>query len=193
MLNVPADIRGLIFDCDGTLADTMPAHTEAWCETFAAFGFQCPDGFIDQVKGMSAVKIVEEFNRRYHQRIDAVRFAAEKNRRARNKLHGARPIAPVVAIARTYHGRLPMAVASGGTRENVLLTLAAIGLQDHFVTVLTADDPVRPKPSPDIFLEAARRLHVDPGCCQVFEDGDAGLEAARNAGMLATDVRPLLA
>ena len=85
-----------------------------------------------------------------------------------------------------------MAVASGGTRENVMLTLESIGFADCFTAVLTSDDDVRPKPDPEILLEAARRMHVPPGACQVFEDGEAGFEAARRAGMVATDVRPYL-
>ena len=82
-----------------------------------------------------------------------------------------------------------MAVASGGTRENVMLTLRSIGLESCFAAVLTSDDDVAPKPDPEIFIEAARRMKVAPGACQVFEDGDAGLEAARKAGMFMTDVR----
>jgi HAD superfamily hydrolase (TIGR01509 family) len=74
----------------------------------------------------------------------------------------------------------------------VLLTLRALGLADCFETIITADDPVKPKPDPDIFLEAARRMRVAPSHCQVFEDGDAGLEAARKAGMVATDIRPFV-
>ena len=85
-----------------------------------------------------------------------------------------------------------MAVASGGTRRNVRLILEAIGLGNVFVTVITGDDPIPSKPDPEIFLEAARRMAVTPERCQVFEDGDAGLRAARLAGMVATDVRVFL-
>jgi HAD superfamily hydrolase (TIGR01509 family) len=83
-------------------------------------------------------------------------------------------------------------VASGGSRENVLLSLTLIGIRQYFTAIITADDDgVQPKPSPDIFLEAARRIHVPPQYCQVFEDGDIGLEAARKAGMIATDIREM--
>ena len=85
-----------------------------------------------------------------------------------------------------------MAVASGGTRRNVLLTLEVIGLKDYFVAVITCDDKLESKPAPDIFIEAARRMKVEPPYCQVFEDGDVGLRAARVAGMIATDIRPYL-
>jgi HAD superfamily hydrolase (TIGR01509 family) len=189
---VAPGIKGLIFDCDGTLADTMPIHIAAWCDSFAARGITCPEDFIQSVTGMPAEKIVAVFNQRYHHHIDALAFAAEKNRRARERLSEAAPIDPVVDIVRRYRGTLPMAVASGGTRDNVLLTLDVLGLVDSFETIITADDPVKPKPDPDIFLEAARRMQVEPRHCQVFEDGDAGLEAARTAGMVATDIRPFV-
>jgi HAD superfamily hydrolase (TIGR01509 family) len=82
-----------------------------------------------------------------------------------------------------------MAVASGGVRDNVILELETLEIRQFFGAILTADDDVRPKPAPDIFLEAANRLGVLPANCQVFEDGDLGLQAAREAGMLATDIR----
>ena len=192
MISVLPGMKGLIFDCDGTLADTMPIHIQAWCDTFADYDISCPEAFLHAVKGMPARKIVERFNRLHDCRIDPVAFARQKNARAREKLHESRPIDPVVAIVKEYRGKLPMAVASGGTRENVLLTLDAIGLQEYFTAVLTSDDNVRPKPDPGIFIEAARRMEVTAARCQVFEDGDAGLEAARRAGMAATDVRAFI-
>lgn len=192
VIPVEPHIKGLIFDCDGTLVDSMPIHIEAWCRTFAAHGIECPDTFIDEVKGRPAEQIVGLFNRRYQQHLEPKSFAAMKNRLARRKLAEALPIEPVVAIARAYAGRLPMAVASGGTRANVHLALESIGIRDWFVTVITADDAVRPKPDPGIYIEAARRMGIPVRLCQVFEDGDAGLEAARRAGMTATDVRPYI-
>ncbi len=189
MIAVLPGIEGLIFDCDGTLADTMPIHIQAWCDTFADYGIRCPEAFLHSVKGMPAARIIDRFNRLHGHQIDPVAFARQKNHRAWRKLHASRPIEPVAAIVRQYRGKLPMAVASGGTRANVLLTLEAVGLNDFFVTVLTSDDDVLPKPDPGIFIEAARRMKVAAAACQVFEDGDAGLEAARRAGMSATDVR----
>ena len=142
--------------------------------------------------GIPSVRIVSLYNAAYGEKLDPQRFSAEKDRRSHEGLAHVGPIVPVVDVVRRYHGRLPMAVASGGIRMNVELALEAIGLQGHFDTILTADDDVPPKPSPEIFLEAARRLRIDPAYCQVFEDGDVGLEAARKAGMIATDIRPYL-
>ncbi len=186
------EIKGLIFDCDGTLADTMPLHMEAWCETFADYGEDCPYEFVFKLKGTPVEKIVESFNQKFGRNLNAKNFARKKNSRAYEKLKQARPIDPVVGIVKKYRGKLPMAVASGGTRQNVLLILEIIGLKDHFNAVITSDENLKPKPAPEIFLEAARRLKVEPRYCQVFEDGDVGLQAARMAGMVATDIRPYI-
>jgi beta-phosphoglucomutase-like phosphatase (HAD superfamily) len=192
MIHVPSQVRGLIFDCDGTLADTMPTHWKAWHETFAAYGKTCPQAFLERCMGIPSAEIVRRYNITYGENIDPLRFSMEKDRRSHEGLAHVGPIVPVVDVVRRYQGRLPMAVASGGIRMNVETALEAIGLQGYFETVLTADDDVPPKPSPAIFIEAARRLRVDPADCQVFEDGDPGLEAARKAGMIATDIRPFL-
>ena len=192
MMTVAKGVKGLIFDCDGTLANTMPIHIEAWTATFAARGISCPPDFIEHVKGMPAENIIAEFNRRYNHTIDPPSFAKEKNRRARQRLGEAQPIQPVVNIVLQHLNLLPMAVASGGTRDNVIMTLDAIGLTHCFDTIITSDDTVAPKPDPQIFIEAARRMRVEPALCQVFEDGNPGLEAARRAGMVAVDVREFL-
>lgn len=192
MIPVHPHIRCLIFDCDGTLADTMSLHWEAWQETFTANGKICPANFLDELKGTPAEKIIERLNESYGYDLEIKRFAKEKQRRVQGKLMRAKPIDPVVEIAKRYKNLFPMAVVSGGTKANVLLILEAIGLKNYFDPIITADDPVQPKPSPDIFLEAARRLNMEPRYCQVFEDSDLGIEGAQKAGMSVTDVRLFL-
>jgi HAD superfamily hydrolase (TIGR01509 family) len=192
ILEVPSGVRGLIFDCDGTLADTLPLHYAAWEETFAALGLRCPLDFLIQHNGKPTDRIVDLYNAAFGQNIDIHQFTVDKERRTYARLDQARPLEPVAALARRYHGCLPMAVVSGSNRANVERALRAAGLRELFPVVLTADDGLPPKPEPDLFLEAARRLGVEPPDCQVFEDADAGLEAARRAGMRATDVRPVL-
>ena len=192
ILEVPVWVRGLIFDCDGTLADTLPAHYAAWEETFVALGLACPLEFLIRHNGKPTALIVALYNVEFGQHIDVERFTADKERRTLARLWRVRPMEPVVAVARRYHGQMPMAVVSGSNRANVEQTLRAIGVRELFLAVLTADDGLPPKPEPDLFLEAACRIGIEPCYCQVFEDADAGLEAARRAGMLATDVRPVV-
>ena len=192
MIDIHPEAKCLLFDCDGTLAETMGLHLEAWQEAFDALGKKSPPAFLDMFQGMPAEKIVEHINDTFGYDLDVKEFAKDKNRRVKAKLFYSKPIEPVVEIARGNKNRLPMAVVSGGTRVNVDIILESIGLNDFFNTIITADDDVEPKPSPKIFLEAARRLNVKPKYCQVFEDGEPGLVAAREAGMIVTDVRPFV-
>lgn len=188
-LEVPAGIRGLIFDCDGTLVDTLPLHYAAWGATFAEQGLACPVEFLLRHNGKPTDLIVALYNAEFSQTLDIKKFTVDKERRTYALLDQARPLEPVAALARRYYGRLPMAVVSGSNRANVERALQAAGLWALFTVALTADDGLPPKPAPDLFLEAARRIQVEPRDCQVFEDADSGLEAARCAGMLAMDVR----
>jgi HAD superfamily hydrolase (TIGR01509 family) len=186
---VPDFIRGLIFDCDGTLVDSMPLHMKAWEQVITSQGGPWDYDFFFSSKGTPEKKIVALFNERFRRTLDPDKTVKIKHEYFRAHLEELKPIPHVVEIVRKCAGSLPMAVASGGTRKNVDLQLDIIQLREFFKVILSADDDVRPKPAPDIFLEAARRLGVPPEFCQVFEDGDLGLEAARAAGMLPTDVR----
>ncbi|NLV31102.1 MAG: HAD-IA family hydrolase [Acidobacteria bacterium] len=189
VIEVPGHVRGLIFDCDGTLVDSMPLHMRAWEHAVASLGGRWNPEFFSSKKGMPERRIVGLYNEYYGTAWDPEETVRVKHAFFHAHADLFQPIPHVVRVAREYRGRLPMAVASGGILEIVALELDAIGVGDCFSVILTADDAIRPKPAPDLFLEAARRLGVPPETCQVFEDGDLGLEAARAAGMLATDVR----
>jgi HAD superfamily hydrolase (TIGR01509 family) len=187
-----AQAKALIFDCDGTLADTMPLHWEAWHEAFAEVGLTCKTTFFHAFCGVPSRVIVETYNAEFGTELDPVAFSQIKQSYVRKKLMAAPRIDVIADIVDSYLGRLPMAVASGGTRHNVDLTLGAIGLEHAFDTIVTADDAVAQKPNPGIFLEAARRLDIPAKDCLVFEDGDPGIVAAKRAGMPFVDVREVL-
>lgn len=191
-IEVEKNIRALIFDCDGTLADTMPAHMKAWEKSLAEFGGTFKFDFFDSLKGMDDEEIIVAYNKKFHDSLNPKQVVDRKHEYFLQDLHLVQPIKPVVDVFYRYHGKLPMAVVSGGRRNLVLQTLETIHLRQCFEVILTADDPVRPKPAPDIFLEASQRLGIAPKFCQVFEDGDVGLKAARAAGMVATDIRLFL-
>ncbi|MFZ5519514.1 MAG: HAD family hydrolase [Candidatus Zhuqueibacterota bacterium] len=191
-IEVDRNVKALIFDCDGTLADTMPTHMKAWERSLSDFHGLFKEPFFDSLKGMADEDIMVEYNKRFHTALDPRQVAQRKADYVLQELPGIQPVKPVVDVFYRYQGVLPMAVVSGGRRNLVLRTLEAIRLGRSFDVILTADDPFAPKPAPDIFFEAARRLGVAPSLCQVFEDGDVGLNAARAAGMVTTDIRLFL-
>jgi HAD superfamily hydrolase (TIGR01509 family) len=192
MLPIPPGTAALLFDCDGTLADTMALHYAAWHETLLLHGIDCPRSFIDTHAGVPTHGIVAEVNQLWNTSLDADTITEEKEARFAARIHQALPVEEVLATAQAHHGKLAMAVVSGGTRDMVHATLEAIHAFALFPVIITASDPVAPKPSPDVFLEAARRLGVAAGKCHVFEDGDPGIIAAQRAGMTFTDVRLVL-
>ncbi|MFH1999495.1 MAG: HAD-IA family hydrolase [Planctomycetota bacterium] len=192
MIDLSPELRGFIFDCDGTLADTMSLHLEAWEKAFHEQGEPYCFDFLDPLRGMTEHDIVLLYNKKYDRALDPVSLVDRKHVHFQKGLHSIKPIQPVVDVAKQYFRILPMAVVSGGRRVNVHATLDRLGIRHLFSVILSADDPLPPKPAPDLFLEAARRMNVAPRLCHVFEDGDLGLEAARLAGMSSTDVRGLL-
>lgn len=187
----PEPYAALIFDCDGTLADTMPNHYRAWQEALRALGAEFTEQRFYELGGMPTDEIIRTINREGGYDLDVDQTHADKEQRYVEMLHSVVEVTAVAEIARAHHGKVPMAVASGGIRSVVERTLTATGLLPLFDAVVTADDVKHGKPAPDIFLRAAELLSVAPESCVVYEDGDFGLEAARRAGMRAVDVRVL--
>ena len=189
-IEVPAGVRGLVFDCDGTVADTMPLHYQAWVAALGGHGAEMSEAVFYELAGIPTEGIVAILNDRHGHAMDPAAVAEVKDGLFEEMIPQVTAIEPVVAIVRRYAGKLPMAVASGGTRALVGKTLSALGLLDCFAAVVTADDVRNGKPAPDIFLEAARRIGVPPEHCCGFEDAELGLQAVRAAGMVAVDIRP---
>ena len=186
----PPGTAGLIFDCDGTLADTMPAHYRAWTSMLDRYGIPFPEPRFYAMGGMPTAAIIHMLAAEAGLVVEDVgRMVHEKEAAFLESLHAVRPLELVVAAAAAYRGKLPLAVASGGYRETITRTLDRLGIRDWFAAVVTAEDTPRHKPDPDVFLEAAKRLGADATKCVVFEDTDIGLEAARRAGMAPVDVR----
>jgi beta-phosphoglucomutase-like phosphatase (HAD superfamily) len=185
-------IDALIFDCDGTLAHTMPLHWEAWRKVAGRHGVYFTEQRFYELGGVPSRHILAMLKQEQSLSIDPLTVAKEKEHAYLETLHEVGPIEEVVAIARAHYGKLPMAVASGGTRPVIESVLVQIGIRPLFQAVVTSEDVVHQKPAPDIFLEAARRLSVPPDHCRAYEDTDLGMQAIRSAGMEAVDVRELL-
>jgi len=183
------EILGLIFDCDGTLTDSMPLHYIAWREVLGRHGIAFDEDRFYSLGGMPTDKIIAMLAEETGTKLDPLAVAHEKEQAFLGSMHLLEEIPAITQIVREQRGRLKMAVASGGFRNVITRQLRQLRLSDYFDTVVTAEDTQRHKPEPDVFLEAARRLGVPPGRCRVYEDSDLGIEAARRAGMTWIDVR----
>jgi HAD superfamily hydrolase (TIGR01509 family) len=183
-LQIPAgDFGAYIFDCDGTLADTMPTHYKAWLSALGQQADKFPEAMFYELGGVPTAQIVELLNERHGLNLPVEATVAQKEELFLEFSSEIAEIEPVVAIARSFAGKVPMAVASGGHRRIVLTTLRALGIVDLFQTIITSEDYKRGKPWPDPFLEAALRLGVPAERCLVFEDTATGVTAAKAAGM----------
>jgi beta-phosphoglucomutase family hydrolase len=183
--------QALIFDCDGTLADTMPLHWRAWQAVTRRYGLEFPEDRFYALGGVPSGDIVRMLSAEQNRRVDPVEAAKAKEAAYLPFLGEVRAIEPVVRIVRENAGKLPMAVASGGVKEHINRVLLHLGLRHYFQELVTCEDVKRQKPAPDIYLEAARRLGVAPDRCRAYEDTVLGLDAILAAGMEAVDVRDL--
>lgn len=188
---LPDHIKGLIFDCDGTLADTMPLHWHAWQMIMHRHGLQFTEDRFYSLGGVPSRDILKMLAAEQGRSLDHIAVAHEKEAAYLPLMAQVGPIHEVVEIARAQRGKIPLAVASGGTQKAVGEVLAHLGIRDWFAAVVTSEMVKRQKPAPDIFLEAARRIGVEPRFCRAYEDTDLGLQAIRAAGMEAVDVRTL--
>lgn len=186
----PGDFGGFIFDCDGTLADSMPLYHRAWRAALDEGGAEFEFGwelFMSRA-GVSTKLTVAGLNEQFGTTLDPDRVELRHHAEYQRLVAGVKPIEAVVAVARAFAGKIPMSVASGGARPLVERTLELIGVRSLFEHVIVAADVSHGKPAPDMFLLAAERMGVAPERCLVFEDAAAGLLAAERAGMQAVFV-----
>ncbi|RFD19615.1 HAD family phosphatase [Komagataeibacter melaceti] len=184
---------GLIFDCDGTLVDSLPLYREGWITALEdEIRQSVPLEWFHGHGGISEQMVLDIVEQRLGRSVSRDLIIARAREMMLRQLHVLEEITVVADIARQYHGRLPMAVASNGSRQIVSACLRHLGLERLFDAIITIDDVENPKPAPDMFLLAAGRLEVDPASCLVFEDSREGMQAATRAGMRHVDVNTLL-
>jgi len=184
--------RALIFDCDGTLADTMPLHWRAWQVITQRHRLHLPEERFYALGGVPSRDILKMLSLEQGVPLDHLAVAREKETEYLPLIAQVEPINVVVGIVRESYGKLPLAVASGGTQRVIKQVLQHLDLLRYFDVIVTSEDVVHQKPAPDIFLEAARRIDVPPEFCRAYEDTDLGMQSIRAAGMEAIDVRLLL-
>jgi len=183
-LTIPAgDFRAYLFDCDGTIADSMPLHYKAWKRALAEYGCTYDEDLFYAWGGKPVRKIIADLNEMHGLNMPVDTLAATKENYYHAQLPELKAIPEVLEHIDAMHGRIPFAVVSGSRRASVVGSLTALGLLDKFEVLVCAEDYKFGKPAPDCFLMAAEKLGVAPQYCLVFEDTDLGIQAATAAGM----------
>ncbi|WP_443747851.1 HAD family hydrolase [Asticcacaulis solisilvae] len=190
LIDIAPDAEALVFDCDGTLADTFAAHFRCFRDVMRAFDYEFEAEFYAARLGLSRTLLLKSIQETHGVTLDDAEIARLTIEAFPGYVSAVTPIALTCDLARRHHGRLKMAVASAGTGRIVRAILDSIGVLPLFDAVVTIEDVNRGKPHPDIYLAAADRLKVAPARAHAFEDSDEGVEAARSAGMPVTDIRP---
>ncbi|MBS2038499.1 HAD family phosphatase [bacterium] len=183
LLLPPGPFDAYLFDCDGTIADSMPLHLEAWNTALEPWGASFQEELFYAWAGRSTEQIVSLLNQQFGLQMDHREISKRKEECYFSVLPRIQPIAEVIAHIHEAFPRIPLAVVSGSPRESVLTTLRNFQLERYFRCVVGAEDYVHGKPAPDPFLLAARTLGIAPQRCLVFEDADLGIQSAQAAGM----------
>ncbi|GAA1635187.1 HAD-IA family hydrolase [Actinoplanes couchii] len=177
------EFKAYLFDCDGTITDSMPAHHRAWLETLAEWGAEFPQDLFYSWGGRTVVDVITDLNRMQGLDMPIDVVAARREELFQAMLPTITAVPGVLEHIDASYGRVPFGVVSGSTRESVTASLTALDLMNRFEVLVCAEDYARPKPDPEGYLTGARLLGVAPENCLVFEDTDLGVAAAEAAGM----------
>jgi len=187
-LQINPKAKGLIFDLDGTLADSMPIHFISWKKAAAQYGINFTPELFAQLAGIPLYPTIEKLNKMFGTTIDPKIMGDIKEAEFEKNMHLTPEIKMVTDLVRNNYGKIPMAIGTGGSRRLALKTLEVIGLDGYFDILVSSEDVNHFKPHPETFLKCAELMGVEPADCEVFEDGILGIQAAQAAGMMVVDV-----
>jgi HAD superfamily hydrolase (TIGR01509 family) len=179
-----------LFDCDGTIADSMPLHYIAWKSALAAWNCPFDEKLFYAWGGMPIAEIISTLNKNHGLAMPVAEVCRVKEDAYLALLPQLQAVPEVLEQIDAHHGRIPFAVVSGSTRESVTASLATLNLLEKFDTLVCAGDYKKGKPDPEAFLLAAEKLNVAATRCLVFEDTDMGIQAATAAGMASVKIPP---
>ncbi|WP_334268489.1 HAD family hydrolase [Edaphobacter sp. HDX4] len=182
------DFKAYLFDCDGTIADSMPLHYLAWKKVLSEWNCEFAEELFYEWGGMPVVEIISTLNQRHGLSMPIEELQRRKEELFYSNLPLMRPVPEVLEHIEAGHGKVPFAVVSGSTHDSVRASLTALNLLDRFETLVCAGDYKHGKPHPEPFLLAADRLGVAPEHCLVFEDAQMGIDAATAAGMASVRI-----
>ncbi|GLR72210.1 beta-phosphoglucomutase family hydrolase [Agaribacter marinus] len=175
--------KGIVFDMDGTLIDSMGSHLQAWEQTCQQFGLPFDRNYMYSLGGVPTINIAKRLNEKHGTAHNPSEIAALKKANWQVLDHNPDTISATVDILKDKHGKMPMGVGTGSERAHALELLENTGLLPYLDTVVSASDVTHGKPDPETFLTVAKNIGVAPQDCVVFEDTDIGREAAARAGM----------
>ena len=185
-----SSFQAYLFDCDGTIVDSMPLHYMAWRRALAEQNCEFEEKLFYEWGGIPIVEIVSLLNLKHGLKMPAEAVSARKENIYFELLPQLQAVPEVVEHIDAQYGKIPFAVVSGSTRDSVTASLVTVKLLDKFNTLVCAGDYEKSKPDPEAFWLAAKNLGVAPASCLVFEDTDMGLQAATAAGMASVKVPP---
>lgn len=175
--------KAYLFDCDGTIVDSMPLHYVAWKTVLAEWGCEFDEKLFYSWGGMPVLEIIATLNEQQGLQMPIEVVAKKKEGLYYEILPKLKAVPEVLEHIEDQHGKLPFAVVSGSTRHSVTASLTSLNLLDKFDTLVCAGEYTNSKPHPEAFLMAAERLKIAPEDCLVFEDTEMGVQAAQSAGM----------
>jgi HAD superfamily hydrolase (TIGR01509 family) len=184
----PGPFAAYLFDCDGTIADSMPLHYIAWSQALAEHGCPFPEDLFYAWGGRPIDEIIASLNEMHGLHMPVEEVAVRKEQLYFELLPQLKAVPEVLEHIELSHGRIPFAVVSGSARDSVTASLTTLGILDRFDTLVCAGDYTHSKPHPEPFLLAAKQLGVDPTLCLVFEDTDMGIQSATAAGMASVKI-----
>jgi HAD superfamily hydrolase (TIGR01509 family) len=180
--------KAYLFDCDGTIADSMPLHYKAWKKALGEWNCEFEEELFYAWGGMPVAEIISTLNEKHELSMPVETVARRKEALYFELLPQLKAVPDVLEQIEAGYGKIPFAVVSGSTRESVTASLIALKLLDRFDAMVCAGDYTKSKPEPEAFLLAAARLGVQAEFCLVFEDTDMGIQAATAAGMASVKV-----
>ena len=188
MIEIPKQVKGLIFDLDGTIANTMQNHFLSWRKAVTPYGIDFNAELFKSLTGKPRDATILKLNELFGTNMDPFVVGKVKGDTFNKMVNETKEISVVTDVVRKYHSILPMSIGTGSTRNGAKKTLEVIGMSHFFDIVITANDIEKPKPDPETFLKCADLMGVNPKECVVFEDGILGMQAAESVGMLVIDV-----
>jgi beta-phosphoglucomutase family hydrolase len=175
--------KGIVFDMDGTLIDSMGAHGLAWRRTCEKYAYPFDGQYIHNLGGVPTREIVKLLNEKHGLSHDLDQVTETKRLAFLELKDSPSIIDDTFQVMLRYQGILKMGVGTGSERNNAISMLTDTGLLERLETVVTATDVTHGKPHGETFITVATNMGLQPNECVVFEDTEVGRQAAQNAGM----------